>query len=208
MNHKLFYKFEYIFPGMSHCRKNIRLRGFNYGSNGSYFVTICTIERKLFFGDVLNKDIILNDVGEIAQRYWEEIPFHFTYVSLDKFVIMPNHIHGIITINHKMQFASDNQEDNPVVPHHGVALNDAGESRHEIQKHLNQFSKPISGSLSVILNQYKAAVKRWCNKNDHPDFFWQPRFYDHIINDSNEYLAIRDYIDSNPDNWENDDLHN
>jgi len=133
-------------------------------------------------------EVVLNDVGEMAKRFWKGVPAHFPNVSLDRYVIMPNHIHGIVIINHKNKFESvgtchgmslPSIRDGSVGPRHGVALHDDGESEHQIQKCQNQFSKPIPESLSVIINQYKAAVKSGCNKNGHADFYWQPRFYDH-----------------------------
>jgi len=130
---------------------------------------------------------------------------------------MPNHIHGIITINNKMPTGNidvvthhgvplqSTPEEN-VEPCHGRAFQDSKKQKYQNSIYYNQFSKPISGSLSVIINQYKAAVKSWCNKNGYSEFCWQPRFYDHIINEIEEYFAIRDYIDNNPENWGKDDL--
>ncbi len=76
-----------------------RLKDYDYSQDGSYFVTICTKERELFFGEVQNNKMILNDLGVIAEKYWLEIPQHFENTELDEFIIMPNHIHGIIVID-------------------------------------------------------------------------------------------------------------
>jgi len=71
----------------------------------------------------------------------------------------------------------------------------------------NQFSKPLKNSVSVIINQFKSSVKRWCNKNGFVNFEWQSRFYDHIVHDESSIEDIRVYIKSNPSNWTSDDLY-
>ena len=81
-----------------HHRRSIRLKGYDYTQAGAYFVTICTHERKCLFGDIVDGNMILNDAGRFAEKCWTEIPAHFPHVALDEFVIMPNHIHGILCI--------------------------------------------------------------------------------------------------------------
>jgi putative transposase len=207
---------------MSRCRKNIRLKDHDYSSNGLYFVTICTSGRRCSFGHVLDRCMVKNDIGEIAEKLWIEIPIHFPFVSLDNYIVMPNHVHGILILKHNPPNSTVDIKCDHVCPSHDMSIQITGDEnvgpRHFVvtkdyerlgnSRHncLNQFSKPISGSLSVIVNQYKAAVKRWCNANNHPEFAWQPRFYDRIINDPDEYVYVRDYITGNPLNWENDDL--
>ena len=82
-------------------RKSNRLRNYNYSQNGYYFVTICTKERKEFFGRVEEEKMNLNHYGEIVNQCWYELPKHYLNYSLDSFVIMPNHIHGIIVIDNE-----------------------------------------------------------------------------------------------------------
>ena len=77
-------------------RKSIRLLDYDYSQNGLYFITICTKNRECIFGEIKNDEIILTEIGKIVNNCWAEIPKHFPQVSLHKFVIMPNHIHGII----------------------------------------------------------------------------------------------------------------
>ena len=76
-----------------------RLQTWDYGWNGPYFVTICTQNRQHYFGDFANGEMQLSEMGVLAQKYWYEIPKHFSFVELDAFVVMPNHVHGIIIIN-------------------------------------------------------------------------------------------------------------
>ena len=158
-------------------RKHIRLRNFDYSSENLHFITICTNNRECFFGEILDKKMILSPIGNIANLFWTEIPNHFPHVVLDGYIIMPNHVHGIIRIGSR----------------HGMTL------FNNKQKKFNKFGKPVPGSVSVIINHYKSAVKRWCNKNGHEKFGWQPRFYDNIINNQKDLERIRNYIISNPE---------
>ena len=80
-------------------RQSIRLKNYNYAANGYYFVTICTHNKQCFFGNVIDRKMQLSTVGKIAHQYWSEIPQHSQHTYLDEFVIMPNHVHGIIIID-------------------------------------------------------------------------------------------------------------
>lgn len=79
-------------------RRSIRLNGYDYSQTGVYFITICTQNRECLFGEVVNGAMRLNGLGEIAQRCWNEIPAHFPHVKLDAFVVMPNHVHGVLWV--------------------------------------------------------------------------------------------------------------
>lgn len=81
-----------------HHRRSIRMRGFNYSLVGTYFITICTSNKACILGNIHNEQMRLNELGQIAEAWWENIPYHFPTVQLDQFVIMPNHIHGIVAI--------------------------------------------------------------------------------------------------------------
>ncbi|MBI2487427.1 MAG: transposase [Deltaproteobacteria bacterium] len=164
--------------------ESARLKEWDYSFNGYYFVTVCTKNQECLFGEVIDSEMILSEIGEIAKQYWLEIPKHFDEAKLDEFVIMPNHVHGIVII----------KNDNNVETRHGVSL-----------QQRNQFSKPIPGSLSIIINQYKSSVTRRCRKNGHSNFAWQSRFYDHIIRNENSLQKIREYINNNPIKWDIDE---
>lgn len=82
-----------------HHRRSIRLKGYDYSQNGAYFVTICVQNRKFLFGKIRNGEMILNDAGKMIEKYWREIPKKYPNVILDAFVIMPNHMHGILIID-------------------------------------------------------------------------------------------------------------
>ena len=160
--------------------KSARWEKWDYGWNGAYFVTIVTQNRLHYFGRIIDGEMQLSDLGKIAQKFWYEIPVHFPFVVLDAFVVMPNHIHGII-----------------IIDKHDVETPDSGVSTGN-----NKRWKP--GTLGVIVNQYKRACTIEARQIV-PDFGWQSRFYDRVIRDGNEFNKIRFYILNNPGNWENDD---
>ena len=115
-------------------------------------------------------------IGNEAACRLQKIPEKRTGVLLDEFIIMPNHVHCIIDIKQK-PFSSEV---------------------------FNQYAKPTANSVSIIVNQYKGEVKKWCNGNGFGNFQWQARFYDHVIRDNKEYWAIKNYIINNPKKWHND----
>lgn len=157
-------------------RKQYRLPYYSYAGTGLYFVTICTHNRKHLFGDVDDGVMKLSSIGKIAGSCWENIPSSSPYANIDSFVVMPNHVHGIIAL------------DNP-------------DGKHEIDK--KKF-KPELRSLSIVVRNYKAAVSIRV-KEKYPNIvIWQSRFFDRIIRDERELYAIRKYIDDNPLQWHED----
>jgi REP element-mobilizing transposase RayT len=206
-------------------RRSIRLRGYDYSQPGLYFITICVHERACLFGKIANCKMVLNDTGKIAVDYWSNIPEHFPHTVLHEFIVMPNHVHGIIEIAGTIRGMSDGMNDertcrgvNDERPRHGEALpgttgNPVGPSHwmadsisHGISN-ATQFGKPVPGSISVIINQYKSSVKRWCNKNGHSRFQWQSRFHEHIIRNEQSYQRISEYIINNPAKWTDDKFY-
>lgn len=172
--------------------KSTRLPNRNYAANGYYFVTICTCEKYCYFGEIINRKVQLSQIGRIAQQYWSEIPQHSKYTYLDEYVIMPNHIHGIIII------------DNPNNPCRDVQLNvPTINGELDFAKMMSKLS-PQSGSLSVIIRSYKSSVTRWCRQNNYCNFAWQSRFYEHIIRNDGSLDRIREYIINNPVKWSED----
>jgi len=176
-------------------RKIIRLQDYDYTREGLYFITICCYKHACYFGHVSQGEMVLNEIGNIASKCWSEIPNHFPQTALHEFVIMPNHMHGIIELIGK-----------PVGSRHGVTLQH-GKPNTSNHENANKFGKPISGSIPVIVNQYKASVKRWCNQNGHDHFSWQRRYHEHIIRHAHAYRNISEYIRNNPLHWEKDDFY-
>lgn len=161
--------------------------------------------------------MVLNDIGKIANDCWLEIPNHFPNAVLHEHIIMPNHVHGIIELVNNTDVGNTD-----MWPRHGVALPDNMDNtvgtchgmslqQPSLQQpsppSVNQFGKPVVGSVSVIINQYKSAVKRWCNKNEYQYFKWQSRFHDHIIRNHQSYVTISEYIIHNPMKWKDDKFY-
>jgi len=164
----------------------LRLANWDYRWNAAYYVTICTRNRKYFFGKVVKGEMQLSDIGVIAQQYWNDIPKHFSFVNANISVVMPNHIHGIIIINNDI-----------VDSFHETNLHPT--NKHIKNKKMSSISAK-SGSLSVIIRLYKSSVTLQARKiND--GFGWQRRYYDRIIRNNNEFDRIKRYIADNPKNW-------
>jgi len=173
------------FDPQKHHRKSIRIKGYDYSSEGAYYVTIVTYHRDCLFGEIINKEMILNDLGKIADECWRSIPEHFPNVELGAYVIMPNHVHGIIVI-------TDNGR--------GAALlrpYDGEENPHKINV------KP--GSLGAIVRSYKSAVSYRINKEYNATGIWQRNYYEHIIRDEKDMQNKSDYIEANPSLWDDDE---
>ncbi|MBI9018398.1 MAG: transposase [Phycisphaerae bacterium] len=164
-----------------------RLRNWDYGSPGAYFVTICTNKMHCWFGDICDGQMQLSKAGIIANDLWLNIKNHTDNIELAEYVIMPNHVHGIILIKNNTYKKQGNSPTG---------------------KKSNSFPKisPRSGTLSAIIRSYKSAVSKQLHSMGY-DFQWQTRFYDHIIHSNESYMKISDYILNNPLKWEEDELY-
>ena len=165
-----------------------RWQNWDYGANAAYYVTICTAHREHYFGEIVGGEMQWSVIGQVAHEYWQQIPAHFPYVTLDTFVIMPNHVHGIIVID-----APESISAPPVETLHATSL----------QTQMQSIS-PKSHSLSAIVRSYKSAVTNRA-RQIHADFAWQSRFYDRVIRGYAEFARIAEYIDPNITNWTDDD---
>ncbi len=188
--------------------KSARLPNWDYGSNGMYFITICTQNREHFFGEIIDGKMQLNEIGKLANQYWNEIPQHFPYVKLGEFVVMPNHMHGILIID-----KTDNGDDVSVSVSVSVQTLQCNVSTPNAtpQPHTNKNKKmanisPKPGTISTIIRSYKSAVTKNARKI-HAGFAWQPRFHDHIIRNDKSFHNISNYIINNPINWKEDKFH-
>jgi REP element-mobilizing transposase RayT len=175
-----------------HHRRSIRLKGYDYTQAGAYYVTLCTKARQCLFGDVVKGEMRLNSLGHIAFTCWQAIPNHFPHVELDAFVVMPNHLHGILVI-------SDTDE----------------RARHcraptTKQCHIpktEQFGKPVPGSIPTVIRSYKGAVTKRINlicDTKSTSLIWQRDLYEHINRDEESIDNIRQYIVANPWLWADD----
>lgn len=175
---------------------SIRAQWWDYGWNGAYFITICTQDRKHYFGEIQNNKMILSEAGIIADLLWHQIPIHHKNVELGDFVVMPNHIHGILIID-KQSTNIDNiniVQTGHVDTGHALYLQNPGSHR---------FQNIGKNTISSIVGSYKSAVTKHANRLGYPHQ-WQKLFYDNIIRSNNDYQRISDYIVSNPENWTKD----
>jgi putative transposase len=162
-----------------------RLAGWDYGSHGLYFITICTKDRIRYFGEIeditlsgmQNSDtqsivsLLMTEIGKIAYDNWDNIPIFHSYAELDDFTIMPDHMHGILFIN----------------------------KPDKTNWEINKFGAQ-SKNLASILRGYKSSVKTYATTND-IEFSWQSRYYDRVIRNEKEYRNIKGYINDNPGQW-------
>jgi putative transposase len=168
-----------------------RWAAWDYGANAAYFVTICTAERTHDFGTITNGKMDLSLLGQSARDCWNEIPLHFPCVELDEFVVMPNHVHGIVVINKPISVETQNEAS--LVETQNIA---------SLQKPKNKFG-PQSQNLASIIRGYKIGVTLFARQHNLP-FTWQARYHDHVIRSAEEHNRIQHYICTNPQTWEND----
>ena len=160
-----------------HHRRSIRLPGYDYSQEGWYFVTICTYRHKCLFGKFVNKKIQLYRYGRVVDKCWKWLAEQYDYVQLDGYVVMPNHLHGIIIIRRG-----------------GSRTAPTGNT---------QTYKP----LSRIIGAFKTVSTKKINiiRNTPGHKLWQRNYYEHIIRNEEELNHIRQYIAENPINWKTDE---
>lgn len=185
--------------------ESTRLKNWDYSSNGYYYITICTKNREWLFGNIVGEKIQLSAIGEIVLQGWNDSFVMRAELFCDQFVIMPNHIHGIIIIEKPVHHAA-------VVETHGGAS--LLEYPHEIKTHGRASLPPYPSyrtpkSVSSFIAGFKSAVTKRVNEmRQTPGVpIWQSRFYDHIIRDEKSLQSIREYIVNNPMNWQEDKMN-
>ena len=179
-------------------RKNIRLQEYDYSQPGHYFITICTKERIFLFGDIANYTMFFREYGKIAAVELINISSHYDNVKIDKFVIMPNHVHMIINLSEftgvknvgaPLAAPDDTDIDNKINNNVKNTTTEAGRAS----------APPTIGN---IVRGYKSGVSRNIGFN-----IWQRNYHDHIIRNEKSYKEIYKYIENNPIQWELD-CHN
>lgn len=172
-------------------RRTIRLSGYDYGQEGLYFVTICCQDKVCRFGKVVDGEMVLNQAGEIARQCWMDIPKHFPHIDLHEFIIMPNHIHGILEITQSIGVKNLSPE--------------SGTSFHSPSK-----------TIGSVIRGFKIGVSKWFRNNQtakdfsplqSPKSIWQRNYYEHIIRNEESHWNISEYIRNNPYNWASDDYY-
>jgi REP element-mobilizing transposase RayT len=168
------------FDPQKHHRRSIRLKEYDYAQPGGYFITSVTYHREMLFGKIADGEMALSKFGEIADECWRAIPEHFPNVELGTYVVMPNHIHGIIVITDGRGtiYRAPTQE---------------------------QFQKPVARSIPTIIRTYKAAVTRRIGDEHNTAGIWQRNYFEHVIRNPEDWDRIQRYIESNPSLWAEDE---
>lgn len=162
-------------------RSTLRLRGFDYSSEGAYFVTICAQDRLCLFGEVADDSVHLNEAGMMIDRWWREIGATADCSEFDEYVVMPNHLHGIL-------WHQTEDGDSAVSP---------GATK------LVDVSSVVQSFKTFTTNDYIRHVKN-SSWPPFPGKLWQRGFYDHVIRDEEALQQIRQYIRDNPRRWAQD----
>ena len=167
-----------------HHRRSIRLRGYDYSRAGAYFVTVCTEDRACLFGEVVFGEMVLTDAGQVVQNTWDGLESHYPGVVCDTFIVMPNHIHGIIVLSDGGPDAD--RKPVPATLHDNRALD-----RPRLSEIVRAFKSFSARRINVSRQSRGAPV-------------WQRNYYERIIRNDDMYCAIRKYIMDNPARWELD----
>ncbi len=180
-----------------HHRRSIRLQGYDYTQAGAYFITICTWQRECLFGNIINNEMQLSRYGEAVQFNWHYLPRRYPHVLLDAFVIMPNHVHGII-------FLTDDHVTNisgvgtglEIISHRAINFSGkpAPTRQHGLPEVIRGFKTFSARRINQILCMAGVPV-------------WQRNYYEHIIRNEESLQKIRQYIINNPSSWQQDKLY-
>ncbi|MCF6153948.1 MAG: transposase [Candidatus Brocadia sp.] len=190
-----------------HHRRSLRLKEYDYSRNGAYFITVRSYDKKCIFGNILIESVELTRLGKIVNDFWYEIPNHFKNVQLDTFIVMPNHIHGIIIINDDCMDAVSTSPSNMNVNNGRGGVSPRPQSEYTLPIHeINGRGKtPLKWkrTLSQIIGYYKYQTTKIINQlNKTPgNHVWQRNYYDHIIRNVDDFNKIREYIIQNPLKW-------
>ncbi len=174
-----------------HHRRSIRLKDYDYSSAGAYFVTICTFQRQCLFGQIVDGAMQLNEIGQIVAEEWLQSRMIRKEIDFDQWVIMPNHLHGIILI----------EPTNPVGANGCLPIR---------ENHSHRMVPPMKKrSLSSFIAGYKSATTKRINalRNAAKTSVWQRNYYEHIICNDDSLQYIRQYIQNNPATWQEDQLN-
>jgi putative transposase len=150
----------------------MRLQHYDYAKTGAYFVTICTHNRACTFGEVTGSLMVQNMAGRMVESIWCVIPGHYSNVSIDAFVVMPNHVHGLLFITKDLVGARF------IAP------------------------ESIAPNLGEVVRAFKARCSHAINKiHGKGTPLWQRNYYEHVVRDEDDLMRIREYIENNPAQW-------
>ena len=186
-----------------HHRRSIRLKGYDYSKEGMYFITICCHQRKNWFGKIENEIMVLNEYGKIARHEWDDLPTRFSNIELGEFVIMPNHMHGIIMIN--------SPGPGPSADKGSGASPDPTTTTTTTMTTMTTATKTVGdmvGAYKSLVAVKSLNIFKLENNDRLMGKLWQRNYYEHIIRDEQSFNRISDYIKNNPENWQHDKFKN
>ncbi len=197
-------------------RQSIRLKNYDYSRKGSYFITLVTHDRIHLFGEIEDGKMILNTVGKILEEEWRNTIELRPNISLGEFIIMPDHMHMIITITAQMEKKEDKEwiHSNPKSPSHTIGAiirGFKGASTKKINQFLNstgesQFAPTTESQFAPTTDSQFAPIESPIDSQFAPTEFYknkifQRNYYEHIIRNQNDFNRIEQYIIDNPMNW-------
>ncbi|OGR06363.1 MAG: hypothetical protein A2511_10150 [Deltaproteobacteria bacterium RIFOXYD12_FULL_50_9] len=195
-----------------HKRRSIRLKEYKYSNNGAYFVTVCVQNRESLFGDIINNEMVLNAAGHLVELSLGGIPNNFPGITIDQYVIMPNHCHAIICIN----LASTTTDADPVRAGSSrpvffrpvSACPDVVDTDFSLPKNQGGRTPPLrrQPTLGQIIGHFKYQSTKNINQlhGNAVISIWQRNYYERVIRDENELARAREYIINNPLQWNMD----
>jgi len=170
-------------------RRSLRLKEYDYSQSGAYFVTICTHERERLFGAIVDGKMALNDAGIMIDEEWQKLKARFPDIELDEYIIMPNHFHGIVTLNPKIVGAGSSCPDEIIKSSCDGGREDRAPTLGDIVGYFKyQTTKQINAARDVDIQK-----------------IWQRNYYERVIRNENELNEIRQYIVDNPAKWDTDE---
>jgi putative transposase len=173
----------------------MRLPEYDYTTPGAYFVTICVNDKRPQLGKIVGEGVALSNAGLRVAEVWNKLTNHYTNIELDEFIVMPNHVHGIIWI----------LDDIAKLGSVGAGLRPAQSNREGLRP---SPTMPISRNLSEIVRAFKSFSAREINKvNQGERFSWQRSYHEHVIRNDDDLNQHRAYIQNNPNKWVLDEYH-
>lgn len=207
-----------------HHRRSIRLKGHDYSQAGLYFITICVMDRKCLFGEIVDGEMILNDAGKMTDNEWQNIPERFPNVQLHEYIVMPNHFHAIMEIVRATLVVAPKPDTQNNIPDNETIFpdNETIPTKEETIGNETEMGQPqgiaptegksktvgdiVGAFQSIVTVKYIRGVKQsgWEPFNGK---LWQRNYWEHIIRDEPSYDRISKYIINNPKNWKDDKFH-
>jgi putative transposase len=182
-------------PTYKPAPRTIRLQDFDYRQPGFYFITICVNKHEIKFGNIDEDQMHLNSNGVLAEQIWKKLPQRFPGIELDKYIIMPNHLHGIINLH----------DEQPILYKHAKTERVPQRFQDSVQTAIRPYKQmPVLGEM---IRSFKAEATYRLHRTGEPNFAWQRRFYESILSTEKDLAATRLYIANNPARWALDKLH-